>query len=257
MSKPNTESYKKLEKLIAESGNTYAFSADASLECFKALFEIVKEMGFDPMKTDELRQGIMLLFNIEIINGPDFENNRFILTPNHVSDWDAIIFGLLYPKIRIVAKTDWTSNEKLKPFLDLHYNLYGLERTSLHSLRGLLADSIRYFNESDDNRHFLVFSQGTISDFNNNSPERISTIAQKISVKTNVPIVNVYSEQVSLYHPTRIVFDKPIILSSKDDFRNIWLEREKSMQSSLVPPARYPNLLHKHANNNKPGDPFF
>jgi len=188
---------------------------------------------------------------------PDLDNNRFIFTPNHVSDLDALILGLMHPKIRIVAKTDWTNNEKLKPFLNIHYNLYGLDRMSYQSLRDLFADSIDYFNDNNENKHYLIFSQGTISDFNNNSLERISTIAQKISNKTDVSIVNIFVEQVSLYHPIRIVFDNPMKLFPKDDFRQIWLDREKAMQNALIPSARFPTLTYKHANNNKPGDPFF
>lgn len=257
MAKVNAESFKIFEGLIAKTGDTYVFNDETSIKGIGVLFEVLKDMGLEPMKTDDLRKGIMSLFSVEILNMPDLENNRFIFTPNHVSDLDAIILGLLHPKIRIVAKNDWTNNEKLRQFLDIHYDLYGLDRMSLQSLRGLLTESINYFNDSDENKHYLLFSQGTISDFNNNSLERISSIAQKISDKTDVPIVNIFIEQASLYHPTRIVFDKPMKLSKKDDFRKIWLEREAAMQKTLVPPARLPILSYKHANNNKPGDPFF
>lgn len=273
-----TESFKLFEDLVAKTDNTYVFDEETSVKGELVLLEVIKDMGLNPMKTEEFKKGIMRLFNIEILNMPDLNNNRFIFTPNHVSDFDAIILGLLHPKIRIVSKNDWTNNVKLRQFLDIHYDLYGLDRTSLQSLRVLLTDSINYFNDSDEinkinkinksednkeieieieSRHYLIFSQGTISDFNNNSLERISSVAQKISEKTSVPIVNVFVEQVSLYHPTRIVFDEPMKLSPEDDFRKIWLEREKSMQKALLPPARLPKLSHKHANNNKPGDPFF
>lgn len=233
------------------------FNDETAVKGIGVLLEVIKHMGLDPMKTEDLKKGMLSLFNIEILNMPDLDNNRFIFTPNHVSDLDALILGLLYPNIRIVSKNDWTNNEKLRKFLDIHYDLYGLDRTSLPSLRSLLKDSINYFNDSDENKHYLVFSQGTISEFNNNSLERISSIAQIISNKTGVPIVNMFIEQVSLDHPTRIVFDNPMKLSPKDDFRKIWLERETAMQKKLIPPARLPKLSHKHANNNKPGDPFF
>lgn len=253
----DSENYKQLESLVAQTGNTYAFNSDTSVKCVATLLEITKEMGLNPMKTADLQQGLAHLFNIEIINMPDLDDTRFIFTPNHVSDFDAIILGLLHPKIRIVAKNDWTDNAKLQPFLDAHYDLYGFDRTSLPSLHRLLSDSIRYFNEDEENKHFLVFSQGTISDFNNNSLERVSTIAQKISNKTKVPIVPMFIEQVSLHHPTRIVFGTPIRPTLKDDFRQIWLDKEIALQNSLTPPGRRPNLTQKHSNNNKPGDPFF
>jgi len=257
MAAVDSENFKIFENLVADTGNTFAFDGETSVKGMGALLEIIKDMGFNPMQTNELKKGMMSLFNIEIINMPDLENNRFIFTPNHVSDLDALILGLIHPKIRIVAKTDWTNNEKLRKFLDIHYDLYGLERMSIQSLRDLFTGAVNYFNESGENRHFLIFSQGTISDFNNNSPERITPIAQRISNKTDVPVVIMFIEQVSFDHPTRIVFDNPMKISPENDFREIWLEREKALQKTLIPPARLPKLTYKHANNNKPGDPFF
>lgn len=256
MAKIKTESYKIFKTLVAKTANTYVFNNETSVKGIEALIDVIKDMGLDPMKTEDLREGLALLFNIEIINLPNLESNRFIFAPNHVSDLDALILGLLHPKIRIISKDDWTKNENLRQFLDTHYDLYGLDRTSLASLRSLLADSVKYFNDSDDNRHYLVFSQGTISDFNN-SLERVSSIARSIANRTDIPIVNVFIEQVSLDQPTRVVFDEPMKLTRGDDFRKIWLEREVAMQDALAPPARSPKLSYKHANNNKAGDPFF
>jgi hypothetical protein len=257
MAHMNTESYRLFEDFVAQTGGTYVFDGETSVKGIGMLLDVMKDMGLNPAVTGDLKKGFMSVFNIEVVNMPDLDHNRFIFAPNHVSDADALILGLLHPRIRIVSKDGWTNNAKLRQLLDAHYDLRGLERTSLQSLRRLLADSIDYFNGSDENKHFLVFSQGTISDFNHNSPERVSTIAQKISDRTGVPIVPIFVEQVSLHHPTRIVFDTPMILSKKDDFRALWLEREKAMQNALTPPARMPRLSHKHANNNKPGDPFF
>lgn len=257
MTSDHSESYRQFEAFIAGTGGTYVFDGESSVRGVGVLLQVMKDMGLDPMKTEDLRQGFTLLFHLEIVNLPDLQNHRYILAPNHVSDFDALVLGLLHPRIRIVSKNDWTNNARLRGFLDIHYNLYGLDRTSIESLRCLLADSVRYFNESDENRHYLVFSQGTISDFNHNSPERISTIAQKVSCRTGVPVVPVFIEQVSLYHPTRIVFDRPLRLTKRDDFRHIWLERQAALQASLLPPARPPKLSAKHANNNRPGDPYF
>jgi len=253
----NTENFRRFEELIAQTNNTYVFDSNTSVAGFGILFEFIKEIGLNPMITAELREGLTRLFNIEVIGMPDLTHNRFIFTPNHVSDLDAVILGLILPNVRIVSKNDWANNVKLRQFLDIHYDLHGLDRSSLQSLRALLKNAAEYFGHSAENKHYLVFSQGTISDFNNNTPDRISNIAAKISARVNVPIVNMFIEQVSLYHPTRIVFDTPITLTKKDDFRAIWLERQRALQNSLTPPARRPTLTHKHANNNKPGDEFF
>lgn len=257
MSYREAKSFKQFESFIAETDNTYVFNDNTSVHGVGMLLQLIKDMGLNPMITSELKRAMLTLFHIETVNMPNLESGRYILAPNHVSDLDALILGLLYPRIRVVAKNGWMDNERLRQFLDLHYDLCGLDRSSIHSLRALLKESIRYFNESCENRHYLVFSQGTISDFNRNSPERISTIAHKISERTGVPILPVFVEQASLGEPTRIVFDEPATLSRKDDFRLFWLEREAAMQDALTPPARRPRLTEKHSNNNKPGDPFF
>ena len=116
----NTENFKIFENLIFNTDSTYVFNEETSVKGIGVLFEIIKDMELDPMKTDDLKKGILSLFNIEILNMPDLENSRFIFTPNHVSDLDAIILGLLHPKIRIVSKSDWTNNEKLRQYLDIH-----------------------------------------------------------------------------------------------------------------------------------------
>lgn len=257
MARLNSESFTLFESTIAATGNTFAFDGETSVDCMRTLLGVIGDMGLDPMVSADLNKGMMFLFDIEIINMPDLANGRYILAPNHVSDLDAMILGLLHPGIRIVSKSAWTENVMLRQFLSRHYDLRGLDRTSMASLRSLLAETIRYFQEGGDGRHFLVFSQGTISDFNRNSPERVSTIAQQVSLKTGVPIVPVFIEQVSLCRPTRIVFDAPRTVARGEDFRALWLEREAALQASLTPPARMPRLSEKHANNNRPGDPFF
>lgn len=257
MAEAKTDSYKQFARFIAQTGDTYAFDGESSIAGLGIVFQVIQDMGLKPMHTEEFKRGILSLFNVEVLNMPDLDNSRLIFAPNHVSDLDALILGLLHPKIRIASKTDWTDNEKLKHFLGLHYDLQRLNRACVQSLHTLLKSAVAYFNENTESRHYLLFSQGTISDFNQNSLERISKLAQKISNKADVPIVPLFIEQPSLYHPTRIVFDAPMMVPPEADFRRIWLERETALQNTLSPPARLPKLSHKHSNNNKPGDPFF
>ena len=243
--------------VIRQTGDTYAFSVETAPHAVMGLVGAVKEMGLDPKVPKDFKTGIMRLFNVETVNMPDLSSGRYILAPNHVSDFDAVILGLLHPRIRIVSKTDWTQHPKLTEFLGIHYDLYGIDRASAESLHRLMKDAVQYFKEDDVNKHFMVFSQGTISDFNNNAPERVARIAQVLSAQANVQIVNVFVEQPSIEHPTRIVFDEPMTIGKKDDFRSIWLSRMAALQATLQPAARRPKLTHKHANNNKPGDEFF
>ncbi|MCL2229351.1 MAG: 1-acyl-sn-glycerol-3-phosphate acyltransferase [Firmicutes bacterium] len=251
------ENRKLLEQIIQATDGTYSFNGESALQMFKALFGTIKEMGLDPMKKSDFKTGLYKLFNIELVNMPDLENGRFILAPNHVSDIDALVLGLLHPKILIVIKQEWDENEKLKVFKDMHYHTYGLDRTNVASLRNLMRDSIEYFTSDTESKHFLVFCQGTISDFNKNSLERISKMPQTIQMNADVPIVPIFIEQVSLTQPTRVVFGKPIKLTRDDNYAQAWLDTLKKLQDGLKPVARKAKLTHKHSNNNKPSDPFF
>jgi len=257
MTKDYDEAIMNFENLIIKTENTYAFNSETSIEGMAALLEVIKSMGLDPMETDELRKGIMKLFKVEVINKPNMVNSRFILAPNHVSDFDAPILGLLHRNIRIISKTDWTENVKLQLFLKMHYDLRGLNRNSKESLFTMLKETINYLKENEAGKHFMIFSQGTISDFNNNGLERVSNVAKLIAVETNTPIVCMFIEQPSIYYPTRIVFDEPIKINKGDDFREIWLERLTLLQNSLSPKARKPQLTEKHSNNNKKGEIYF
>jgi len=247
----------KLAEAVKLTDYTYAFTVDTAANAVMGLVEGVKDLGLNPMLTADMKEGVMKLFNVELINMPDLTSGRYIFAPNHVSDFDAVILGLLHRQMRIVAKTDWTEHPKLAAFVALHYDLYGINRASAESLHRVMKDAIDYFKEDEENKHFLVFNQGTISDFNNNSPERISRIPQVLSLQTEIPVLFVFIEQPSIEHPTRIVFDEPTMIGKKDDYRAMWLERMAKLQDSLIPAARRPKLTYKHANNNKPGDEFF
>ena len=231
MARIKSESFEIFESTMARLGNTVVLDDESSVDCMGMLLQVIRDMGLNPMKTEDLTCGLMDLFNVEVINMPDMDANRFILAPNHVSEFDALSLGLLHPRIRIVSKRAWTDNTRLRQYLERHYDLCGLNRASMASLRHVMRESIRYFLEDDACKHYLVFSQGTISDFNHNSPERVSSIAQQVASKTAVPIVVVFVEQVSIDHPTRIVFDAPRVITQSDDFRRIWLEREAALQA--------------------------
>jgi len=248
----------KLEELLKSTDFTYSFGSETAGKICKTLIQIMMEKGLDPRTFDGFGRGILEIFNVEVVNMPDLDKGRYIFVPNHVSDFDALILAVLHPRIRVVSKNDWAKDDGIKDFWSTHFDLYGIDRTSMLSLRNLLRDSFEYFSEQDKSKHLLIFSQGTISDFNKNSPERVSSLAKKISDRANVPMLPIFVEQASLHHPTRIVFGEPIKLSDTDDFRMVWLDSMRGLQESLKnPPARVAKLSHKHSNNNKPGDEFF
>jgi len=246
-----------LKQLIETTNNTYSFGSETAGKIVKVLVQSMMERGYDPRTFDGFGKGILEIFDVQTINMPDLTKDRYVMVPNHVSDFDALILAVLHPHIRVVSKSDWAKDEGIRSFWETHFDLYGLDRTSAMSLRNLLRDSFTYFTEeTPSDKHMLIFSQGTISDFNKNAPERVSTLAKKIADRSNIKLLPIFVEQPSLHHPTRIVFGTPMQMVEGEDFRTNWLNEMKKLQSTL-PNARQPKLSHKHANNNKPGDEFF
>lgn len=237
---------------------TYSFDSAQAARYLRELVEILVGRGVDVNDTVGLKAGFEALFHIEYRNLPDLDARGCILASNHVSDFDALILGLLHPAIMIVSKSAWVDSPELMRFLSPHYRLIGLDRDSAAQQARTLVRLIRYLREPGPARHALIFPQGTISDIAKNGVERVQPGVFAMSAKSGVPVLPVYIEQPSFQHPTRVVFGRPMpIPDHRQDCRADWLDAVVSLQNSLSPPARAPILTEKHANNNKPGDRFF
>lgn len=237
---------------------TYSFDSTEILQILSELVEILTDMGVDINDKKQLKAGFEKLFHIEYLNMPDLNERSYILAPNHVSDFDALLVGLMHENIKVLSKNDWVDNAKLMQFLSLNYNLVGIDRDSKVSQARALVELIKHVTSPLQANHALIFPQGTISDVNNNSVDRVQSGVFTLSNKAKVPVLPIFIEQPNFNYPTRIVFGKPMeIPEKKQDCRALWRDEIITLQNSLNPPARRPVLTEKHANNNKPGDPFF
>lgn len=243
---------------ISDAWKTYSFSTESTEQILGELITLLTERGVDLRSTQSLKAGFEGLFNIEYCNLPNFERQSYILAPNHVSDFDALVMGLVNPRIKILSKREWVENQTLLQFLNLHYRVTGVDRTTKVSQARALVELIKYLEGEGEVRHVLMFPQGTISDVNNNSVERVQAGVFSLSAKAGVPVLPVFIEQPNFTRKSRIVFGTPLpIPGKKDDCRALWKDAVLALQNSLTPPARRPVLTEKHAHNNKPGDPFF
>lgn len=237
---------------------TYSFDSAYAAPILRQLVQLLTGMGVDITDRAQLKAGFGRLFNIQYLGAPDLAARSCILAPNHISDFDALILGLAHENIKILSKSAWTDSPELMAFLSPNYDLVGVDRTSKVSQARALVALIKHLTTPGPAHHALIFPQGTISNINHNSVERIQSGVFTLSAKAGAPVLPVYIEQPSLQHPTRIVFGAPMpIPAPKQDCRAQWQEAVIALQNSLQPPARSPALTEKHANNNKPGDPFF
>ncbi len=234
-----------------------SFSGEDASNYLEVFLQKLTDSGIDINNKADFKKGIFKLFNIELYNMPDLDSKDYILASNHVSDFDAIILGLLHDKIRILSKKEWVENKKLMSFVLNYYDLIGVNRNSSGDMTKALINLNKYFKNVTSPKHVLIFPQGTISDINNNSIDRIYNGIFSLSYLTQTTILPIFLEQPSMTDKTRIVFGKELLIDNKEDHRNEWIKELKILQKKLDPPPRPPKLSHKHLNNNKIGEPFF
>ncbi len=234
-----------------------SFSGEEAANYVKVFVQKLINLGVDISKKEEVKDGIFNIFQVELHNMPDLSKNDYILASNHISDFDAIILGLLHDNIRILSKKEWVENQTLMSFMSKYYDVIGVDRKSSGDMTKALIDLTKYLKNTISPKHILLFPQGTISDINHNSVDRISKGIFSLSLLTNKPILPIYLEQPSMTDKTRIIFGNEIIIQDKEDHRRDWMDELINLQTKLTPPARTPKLSYKHANNNKIGDPYF
>jgi 1-acyl-sn-glycerol-3-phosphate acyltransferase len=237
--------------------NNFSFSGEDATNYLEVFLQKLIDLGVDINNKGDFKEGIFKLFNVEFHNMPDLDSKDYIIASNHVSDFDAIILGLLHDKVRILSKKEWVDNEKLMSFVSKYYDLIGVNRNSSGDMTKALINLSKYLKNASSPKHVLIFPQGTISDINNNNIDRIYNGIFSLSYLTQKAILPIFLEQPSMTDRTRIVFGNEIIIDNKEDHRNKWIEELKILQKTLDPLPRTPNLSYKHLNNNKIGDPFF
>ena len=236
---------------------SFSISGEEAANYLKVLLQKLIDLGVDINNKGEIKKGIYKLFNVELYNMPDLNSKDYIIASNHISDFDAIILGLLHDKIRILSKKEWVENEKLMSFVSKHYDLVGVDRKSSGDMTKALINLSKYLKNESSPKHVLIFPQGTISDINSNSIDRISNGIFSLSYLTQKTILPIFLEQPSMTDRTRIVFGNEIAINNKEDHRMEWIEELKVLQKKLDPLPRNPKLSYKHLNNNKIGDPYF
>lgn len=251
--------------------NQSSFSGSEAVQFLKSnLFSYFEKTGLNPYVTEEWKKGLFQLLGIQAVNLPDLDKQNYILLSNHISDFDGVILGLLHPKIRIVAKIGWALNKELMDFLKLHYDIVGIYRdfeiarlhgderkaAEEHNIR-INMDAYRYLKNTGEAHHLLIFPQGTISDINKNSEERVNASFARIAAATKTSVINIFTEYPAPGGSTRIVSGNPYIITDRSlDYSRIWLNDVISLQNQLTN-VRTPILSEKHSLNNNPNEPFF
>lgn len=235
-----------LKELIKDFGGVDSYTTQQAAAIFELLYKILGKMGLDPTDRADIFKGLRRIFNIELVNYADYEHGKYIFVPNHVSEFDGLIFGTLIPNMLVVAKTDWISNPHLNEFINRLFKVVGLKRKDGSSGISVLKRCVEHLLKSE-NGAVNIFVQQTIADIDMTTADDVASGAYYIAKRTSAKIIPVYSEQVSAEAPTRIVFGSPLECDDKDDFGEIWMKIELALRDSISDPAaRPPVLCEKH-----------
>lgn len=204
-----------------------------------------------------------LIYRVVEYDKKDLSNGSYILCPNHVSDADGPVMWVHNDNIRILAKKECFEHKLFAWFLN-KLNVVKIDRDR-HSGAELLS-AINYFLDGE-NKIFMLFPQGTISDINKNKLTRIKPGAFYVAAKTKVPIIPVFIEQPRPFKKTRVVYGNEMHLDDAidengkinrkkiEEYRLKWQQEIFKLQEKAVEygkkPIRKLKLKPKHQNNNE------
>jgi 1-acyl-sn-glycerol-3-phosphate acyltransferase len=204
-----------------------------------------------------------LFFRVKEYNKESLENKSFILCPNHTSDYDGPIFWSSMDNISIMAKKECFKNKIVGNFLT-KINVVSVDRDSKQGNE--VRQAIKYLKEGKkDKKVYMLFPQGTISDINKNTINRIKPGAFYIANLSKLPIVPVFIEQPRPFRRVRIVYGNKIEIDIRNEngvvdkeklteFRELWRKEILRLQQEAEVlekrPVRKLKLSLKHANNN-------
>ena len=235
-----------LNALIKEYGGIDSYTTEQAVNIVSEIFRIIRTLGLNPEDRAEFCDGASRLFNVECMRKADYSHGKYILVPNHISEFDGLIFGTVIPNTMVVAKSDWGENPQLNSYLGKLFQMTCVKRKDTASGMHVMKSCIDHLKNAE-NGAVTVFVQQTIADIDITTPEDIAIGVYHIAQKTAAQIIPVFCEQASPEERTRIVFGEPLVCADKDEFGKAWLAAETAMRDSLTDPvARKPKLCEKH-----------
>ena len=235
-----------LNSLIKEYGGVDSYTTTQAANIFEQICKMVSLLGLNPENRTEFFDGVRKIFNIQLINYDKYKQGKYIFVPNHVSEFDGFLFGIMFANMLVVAKSEWISDPRLNNLTQKMFSIVGLHRKDSSSGIEVLRKCVDYLNGLNDGA-LTIFVQQTIADIEITTPEDVASGACFIARRSSSQIIPVYSEQISAEAPTRIVFGDPLKYTNRKDFGDAWMKSEFELRDSISSPkARPPVLCEKH-----------
>ncbi len=225
----------------------------------------------EQLKTRIIQAKKMLLksYNFKAYNIPEnFTTASYIIATNHLTDSDApLIMSYYYevmhtaidsyPQLFVFAKENCFNGvsipKELLPILEQE-KVFAVDRKSSGGSMATIRTAEKWFKEDKKPKHFLIFSQGTIYDINEDSAEDIERGAFWLARLLGIPVLPAFIEQAVEGLDNRLVFAEPIFIPKDcrnlDDPKQLWLDRVIQAQNELEKltgvPAREAMLDEDH-----------
>jgi 1-acyl-sn-glycerol-3-phosphate acyltransferase len=241
------------------------FNEDAE----KEMLSIVNDPEKLRNKLIEIKQMLIKTYKFKAFNVPeDFTAASYIIASNHLTDSDAPLimsfyYELMcpivdsYPALFVFAKENCFNGvsipKELLPIMEQE-KVYAVDRKSFGGSKAAMKAAVRWFNEGQKPRHFLIFSQGTIYDINKDRAEDIESGAFWLARMLGIPVLPAFIEQAVEGVENRLIFGKPMLIPKGcrdfDDHKQLWLESVVEAQNELGTltgiPAREAVLDEEH-----------
>lgn len=220
-------------------------------------------------KVIELKKMLLNIYNFKAYNVPaDFTNTSYVIACNHLTDSDAPLiisfyyetmqkYTDAYPALFVFAKENCFNGVSiplaLLPMLELE-KITAVDRGSYSGSMAAMRTAVKWFNDGNKPKHFLIFAQGTIYDINKDKADDIESGAFWLARLLCIPVLPAFIEQVVEGEDNRLIFGKAFNIPREcrdfDGFKSLWLERVIEAQNELEivtgTPAREAVLDEEH-----------
>ncbi len=80
--------------LTKEYGGVDSYTTTQAATLFELICKMVAALGLNPGNRADFLEGACQIFNFQFINMDNYEHGRYVFVPNHVSEFDGVLFGL-------------------------------------------------------------------------------------------------------------------------------------------------------------------
>lgn len=216
------------------------------------LIEIIDDPEKLQEKLNDVKKMLLQMYQFRAFHLPeDFTTASYIIATNHLTDSDAPLMisfhhkimqpvMACYPELFVFAKENCFNGvsipTELMPMLKME-KVVEVDRSSAGGSMAAMKEAKKWYHTGEKPKHFLIFSQGTIYDINQDKAEDIEPGAFWLSRMLGIPVLPGFLEQAVEGKETRLVFGEPISVPKNcrdfTPYQQQWIDQVIKAQNQL------------------------